>query len=47
MSFTLTTQIEGLGDRGTPAKRQRMSVENKTLLELVKENLNTIHVIPW
>ncbi|XP_035828475.1 serine-protein kinase ATM isoform X2 [Aplysia californica] len=43
------TQVSQMGDRAgaTPAKRQRLSVENKPLVELVKTCSNSLQAVPW
>ncbi|XP_055888527.1 serine-protein kinase ATM-like isoform X2 [Biomphalaria glabrata] len=34
-------------DTATQAKRQRLSTENKSLLQALKDTANTVHVVPW
>ncbi|XP_059177895.1 serine-protein kinase ATM-like [Physella acuta] len=48
MLFTQASQQSSHGDCGAlPAKRMRLSVENKSLLEVLKEKSNTLQAIPW
>ena len=54
-SLTQTTQLTsqiGVGSSnnsgsGTPAKRQRLAPDKKSLLELIKENSGTLQAVPW
>lgn len=48
MLLTQASQQSGHGDcSGLPAKRMRLSIENKSLLEVLKEKSNTLQAISW